>query len=107
MVRRTVLCSLDAGVERPELREFAFDPIARVLENRGAYVAAAITISRAYRAAGLPTDSPPPNAVGFSWRCSLLVTLLSASQSSHLLGHDSSRMPMSVWSYLYYNVLTA
>jgi hypothetical protein len=54
MVRRTLLCSLDAGVERPELREFDFDPVQRVLDNRSAYVAAAIIIARAYRAAGSP-----------------------------------------------------
>jgi hypothetical protein len=64
MTRRAVLCSLDAGVERPELREFKFDPIARVLENRGAYVAAALTIARAYRAAGLPEVCPPIGSYG-------------------------------------------
>ena len=47
MVRRAVVCTLDAGVERPELREFKFDPIDRVLQNRGAYVAACLTIARA------------------------------------------------------------
>jgi putative DNA primase/helicase len=59
MTRRAVLCSLDAGVEQPEMRLFDFDPIARVLENRGAYVAAAITIARAYQAAGKPQVCGP------------------------------------------------
>ena len=54
MTRRAVLCSLDAGVEQPELREFTFDPVARVMENRGAYVAAILTIAMAYWAAGSP-----------------------------------------------------
>jgi putative DNA primase/helicase len=54
MTRRAILCSLDADVERPELRTFAFDPIGRVLRDRGAYVAAALTIVRAYKAAGSP-----------------------------------------------------
>jgi hypothetical protein len=54
MTRRAVVCSLDAGVEKPELRTFSFDPLARVLENRGAYVAAVLTIARAYQAAGSP-----------------------------------------------------
>src|SRR4051812_11530345 len=40
MTRRAVLCTLDAGMERPELRPFGFDPIKRVLADRGAYVAA-------------------------------------------------------------------
>jgi len=64
MTRRAVLCSLDAGVERPELRKFASDPIARVMENRGAYVAAAITIAKAYRAAGTPTVCDPIGSYG-------------------------------------------
>lgn len=54
MTRRAVLCTLDAGVERPELRAFDFLPVERVLADRGAYVAAALTIARAYQAAGCP-----------------------------------------------------
>ena len=49
MVRRTLECHLDAKTERPEQRSFEFDPIKRVLDNRGTYIAAAITISRAYQ----------------------------------------------------------
>jgi hypothetical protein len=59
MTRRAVLCRLDAGMERPEQRQFAFDPIARVIADRGAYVAAVITISRAYKAAGSPEVCGP------------------------------------------------
>jgi putative DNA primase/helicase len=64
MTRRAVLCTLDAGVEQPELREFDFDPITRILENRGAYVAAAITIVRASRAAGSPPVCGPIGSYG-------------------------------------------
>lgn len=49
MTRRAIVCNLDAAMERPELRSFDFDPIARVLADRGAYVAAALTIARAFR----------------------------------------------------------
>jgi putative DNA primase/helicase len=59
MTRRTILCSLDPRVERPELRRFQFDPFARVVRNRGAYVAAALTIVRAYVAAGCPGELLP------------------------------------------------
>jgi putative DNA primase/helicase len=52
MTRRTIECNLDPGVERPELRKHSFDPIERVMANRGAYVAAALTIALAYRASG-------------------------------------------------------
>ncbi|HEV7266378.1 MAG TPA: hypothetical protein VGN83_15875 [Falsiroseomonas sp.] len=54
MVRRTLICSLDAGVERPELREFHADPVATVMADRGLYVSACLIIVRAYEAAGRP-----------------------------------------------------
>jgi hypothetical protein len=52
MTRRCIQCNLDAKMERPELREFSFDPIERVMANRATYVAAALTIALAYRASG-------------------------------------------------------
>jgi RepB DNA-primase from phage plasmid len=64
MVRRAVVCTLDARIERPELREFEFDPIDRVLQNRGAYVAACLTIARAYKAAGAPEVCRPLGSYG-------------------------------------------
>ncbi|WP_424813551.1 topoisomerase [Roseococcus sp. YIM B11640] len=54
MVRRTVVCSLDANMERPELREFKGDPVREVLGNRGRYVSACLIIVRAYIEAGRP-----------------------------------------------------
>jgi len=54
LVRRTVQCVLDANVENPEAREFSSDPLATTKANRGAYVAAALTIVRAYICAGKP-----------------------------------------------------
>jgi putative DNA primase/helicase len=59
MIRRTLTCNLVADVERPELRKFKFDPVTRVLENRAAYLEAAITIMRAYQAAGSPSACEP------------------------------------------------
>ena len=52
MTWRTIECNLEPGMARPELRKFSFDPIERVMANRGAYVAAALTIALAYRASG-------------------------------------------------------
>jgi hypothetical protein len=52
MTRRTIECSLDPGMERPEFRQFSFDPIERVMADRGAYVNAALTIALAHRASG-------------------------------------------------------
>jgi hypothetical protein len=54
LTRRVISVSLDPGVERPELRQFDFDPVERVLTNRGAYIAAILTIARAYVVAGRP-----------------------------------------------------
>ncbi len=59
MTRRAIRCTLDAGVERPELREFDRDPLAMVSASRGDYVAAALTILRAFHLAGRPQQSTP------------------------------------------------
>ena len=59
MTRRSLLCRLDAGVERPELREFAFEPVARAKAERGKLVVAALTILRAYYHAGRPAQATP------------------------------------------------
>jgi hypothetical protein len=56
--RRTVTTNLDPGVERPELRQFDFDPVDRVLADRGKYIAAALAICRAYCVAGRPKKAP-------------------------------------------------
>jgi putative DNA primase/helicase len=58
MTRRVVICSLDPGMERPETREFSGDPFDAVLANRGLYVAAALTVVRAYVVAGCPGVLP-------------------------------------------------
>jgi putative DNA primase/helicase len=58
MCRRVITTNLDAGVEQPELRQFDFDPVGRVLADRGKYIAAALTICRAYIVAGQPNPAP-------------------------------------------------
>lgn len=52
LTRRTLVCDLDAEMERPELRDFTFSPVERVLSDRGAYVAAALTVVRAFVISG-------------------------------------------------------
>ncbi len=54
IVRRTIVCTLDTGLERPETREFRSNPVAAVLADRGKYVAAVLTIVLAYKEAGFP-----------------------------------------------------
>jgi len=64
MTRRGLVANLNAKVERPELREFSFDPVERVLADRGAYIAAAITMTRAYITAGSPKVCGPLGSYG-------------------------------------------
>ena len=51
LTRRTLLCSLDAGCERPELRSFNTDVIETIRTHRGRLVVAALTILRAWHIA--------------------------------------------------------
>ena len=59
LTRRSIVARLDAQMEQPYLREFKRNPLAMIMENRGRYVAAALTIVRAYQVAGRPGRLPP------------------------------------------------
>jgi putative DNA primase/helicase len=59
VVGRVVRGSLDADMEHPELRQFRGDPVKTVLAARGHYIAAILTIVRAYMVAGYPDLLPP------------------------------------------------
>ncbi len=59
MTRRALLCQLNPGTERPELREFESNPIRLAEQHRASLVAAGLTILRAYHVAGYP-DAPTP-----------------------------------------------
>src|SRR5262249_25503840 len=48
LVRRTLIANMNVAMERPETRDFTFNPVHRVLEDRGKYIAAVLTIARAY-----------------------------------------------------------
>ena len=57
LCRRVITTTLDPQLERPELREFISNPVATVLADRGAYIAACFTICRAYVVAGRPAPA--------------------------------------------------
>jgi Bifunctional DNA primase/polymerase, N-terminal len=59
MVRRGLVCNLETSDERPELREFNRNTLRQAAANRGTYVAAGLTIMRAYLAAGAPSVCGP------------------------------------------------
>ena len=48
LCRRVLVCGIDPETEHPERRVFDFDPLERVKEDRGRYLAAALTILRAH-----------------------------------------------------------
>jgi putative DNA primase/helicase len=59
LTRRTVVTRIDADMERPEQRNFRNDPVATVMRERGRYIAACLTIVRAYIVAGMPGKLVP------------------------------------------------
>ena len=58
LCRRTITSRLDAQLESPQLRQFKNDPIQTILNDRGKYIAACLTICRAYMVAGRPGVLP-------------------------------------------------
>ena len=62
MVRCTILCTLDSGLERPEERMFVGNPKAYALAHRAEIICAVLTIALAYRAAGSPLAAARPVA---------------------------------------------
>src|SRR5262249_28727819 len=59
MVRRGLVCNLEALDERPELRKFERNVLRQAFGNRATYVAAGLTVMRAYLAAGAPEVCGP------------------------------------------------
>ncbi|MGH1571756.1 hypothetical protein ACRAWG_15095 [Methylobacterium sp. P31] len=90
MTRRTVLCTLDAGLERPELRSFAFSPIDRVLSDRGSYVSAALTVIRAYRTAGAPPVCAPVGSYE-DWSANVRAPLIWLGRADPVASMETAR----------------
>jgi hypothetical protein len=65
LTARAVVCTLDPMCERPEERRFRVDLHDWVPRNRGRLVAAALTVVRAYLAAGEPMKGRLPNFARF------------------------------------------
>nr|WP_052232374.1 hypothetical protein [Methylobacterium sp. ZNC0032] len=59
LIRRTILCNLNAGVERPELREFSGNPVDEILADRARYISCALMLVKAYITAGRPDRLRP------------------------------------------------
>ena len=76
VTRRAIICSLDAEMERPAERKFTARPVERVLAKRGAYIAACLTIVRAYFEAGRPNMCLVPFNSFDDWSGSVRSTLV-------------------------------
>jgi hypothetical protein len=59
LTRRALVGFLDPRCERPELREFATNPLQLIRQDRGRYVTAALTVLRAFYVAGRPQQASP------------------------------------------------
>lgn len=90
MVRRTVRASLDSNRENPEERNFAQDPVAMVMANRGTYIAACLTIGRAYILAGRPDRRPRLPSFG-AWSDTIRSALCWLGWSDPVASMDLSR----------------
>ena len=66
IIRRTVIAHMDAETEEPWQRQFADNPLSRIMADRGRYVAAALTICRAFMLAEEPPARPLPSFVAWS-----------------------------------------
>ncbi len=90
LTRRVITVNLDPELERPELRQFEFDPIERILADRGAYIAAALTIGRAYVAADRPGRLP--RLASFEgWSDLVRSSLVWLGKADPVLSMDSAR----------------
>jgi hypothetical protein len=65
--RRILVARIDAGSEKPYAREFDFCPLETVLSRRQELVAAALTLMRAYIAAGRPRSGTGRSASFETW----------------------------------------
>jgi putative DNA primase/helicase len=73
LTRRSLIARLDPKTDRPELRQFDYDPLMDARDHRAELVAAALTILKAYCVAGMP-GRPPRYRVSRTGRtqCALL-----------------------------------
>jgi hypothetical protein len=58
LIRRSLICSLDPNEEKPEQHEYKNDPVKMVLSDRGKYIAACLTICRAFMQSKAPKAKP-------------------------------------------------
>ena len=87
--RRVVRCCLDAGIEHPETRQFTRNPKQEILADRGKYIAACLTICRAYAVAGRPNLLPQLASYG-EWSDTVRSALVWLGEADPVKSQDKS-----------------
>jgi hypothetical protein len=87
--RRVVRSRLDALIERPSKRQFKQNPMEMILADRGKYIAACLTICRAYIAAGRPNKLPQPASYG-EWSDTVRSALVWLGEADAVKSQDMS-----------------
>jgi putative DNA primase/helicase len=90
MTRRGLICNLDAVLERPETRTFAFDPVKRAAEQRGQFIHHILTISRAYRVAAAKVGCSPIGSYG-AWSAAVREPLVWLGKADPVASMDTLR----------------
>ena len=90
--RRVGRARLDPKADHPELREFKHNPIAMVMADRGAYIAAALTICRAYIVAGRPNLATPKLASFEDWSDTVRSALIWLGEADPVKSMATSRV---------------
>ena len=90
LCRRVIGCRLDPKMERPEQREFKGDPEDMVMADRGKYIAACLTICRAYIAAGRPNRLPKLASFG-GWSDTVRSALVWLGEADPVKSMDTSK----------------
>jgi hypothetical protein len=90
LCRRSLQTKLDPRMERPELRQFHHDPVAQIMDDRGKYIAAVLTICKAYIVAGRPNK--PPRLASFEhWSDTVRGALIWLGKADCVLSMESTR----------------
>ncbi|AYD01186.1 hypothetical protein [Neorhizobium sp. NCHU2750] len=90
MVRRALLISLDPNSEKPEQRKFDSNPLKMVMADRPGYVAAILTIVRAYILAGRPGKLDPLGSFG-EWSDNIRSSLVWLGEDDPLKSMEVAR----------------
>jgi putative DNA primase/helicase len=91
LVERTPICDINARIENPGSRTYKNNPIKMVLDDRGKYLAAAFTITRAYMAANRPKVTDRAFAGFDEWSKFVREPLIWLGLPDPLLSIDAAR----------------